>query len=207
MQTGAGRRRARGARARLRVHRPSPSSTSSRARSSSAARTAASPTSRGGRARGAGAWREAFLRMPYLRDMLVRLGVLSDTFETAITWERLPAFHEAVVGATRAALGERVPRDLPLHARLPRRPGALLHRARAGPPRRRARAVARDEARGLRRDPRRRRHDHPPPRRRPRPPPAGTTRQRPDPFAAALRAAKAAVDPKAILNPGVLLDP
>ena len=43
--------------------------------------------------------------MPYLRDMLVRLGVLSDTFETAITWERLPAFHEAVVGATRAAPG------------------------------------------------------------------------------------------------------
>jgi alkyldihydroxyacetonephosphate synthase len=31
--------------------------------------------------------------------------------------------------------------------------------------------------------------------------------QRPEPFAAALRAAKAAVDPKAILNPGVLLDP
>ena len=29
-----------------------------------------------GRRRGAGAWREAFLRMPYLRDMLVRLGVL-----------------------------------------------------------------------------------------------------------------------------------
>ena len=28
---------------------------------------------------GAGAWREAFLRMPYLRDMLVRLGILSDT--------------------------------------------------------------------------------------------------------------------------------
>ena len=45
---------------------------------------------------GAGAWREAFLRMPYLRDMLVRLGILTDTFETAITWERLPAFHEAV---------------------------------------------------------------------------------------------------------------
>ena len=31
--------------------------------------------------------------------------------------------------------------------------------------------------------------------------------QRPEPFAAGLRAAKAAVDPKAILNPGVLLDP
>ena len=32
-------------------------------------------------------------------------------------------------------------------------------------------------------------------------------RQRPDPFAAALRAAKAAVDPAGMLNPGVLLDP
>jgi alkyldihydroxyacetonephosphate synthase len=32
-------------------------------------------------------------------------------------------------------------------------------------------------------------------------------RQRPDPFAEALRAAKAAVDPAGMLNPGVLLDP
>ena len=31
-------------------------------------------------------------------------------------------------------------------------------------------------------------------------------RQRPEPFAAALRAAKAAVDPRGILNPGVLFD-
>ncbi len=32
-------------------------------------------------------------------------------------------------------------------------------------------------------------------------------RQRPAPFAQALRAAKAAVDPEGILNPGVLIDP
>ena len=32
-------------------------------------------------------------------------------------------------------------------------------------------------------------------------------RQRPDPFAAALRAAKRALDPAGILNPGVLVDP
>jgi alkyldihydroxyacetonephosphate synthase len=32
-------------------------------------------------------------------------------------------------------------------------------------------------------------------------------RQRPEPFAAALRAAKAAVDPAGILNPGVLVNP
>ena len=31
--------------------------------------------------------------------------------------------------------------------------------------------------------------------------------QRPEPFAAALRGAKAAVDPAGLLNPGVLLDP
>lgn len=31
-------------------------------------------------------------------------------------------------------------------------------------------------------------------------------RQRPEPFAIALRAAKAALDPNAILNPGVLID-
>jgi alkyldihydroxyacetonephosphate synthase len=32
-------------------------------------------------------------------------------------------------------------------------------------------------------------------------------RQRPEPFAAALRAAKRELDPRAILNPGVLIDP
>ena len=32
-------------------------------------------------------------------------------------------------------------------------------------------------------------------------------RQRPDPFAAALRGAKAAGDPRGLLNPGVLIDP
>ena len=36
------------------------------------------------------AWREAFLRAPYLRDTLVAIGVLSETFETAITWDRFP---------------------------------------------------------------------------------------------------------------------
>src|SRR4051794_14980897 len=60
----------------------------------------------GGDDRSLGSWREAFLRMPYLRDVLVRLGVLTDTFESAVTWERFPAFHAAVTEAVRAALGE-----------------------------------------------------------------------------------------------------
>ena len=44
-------------------------------------------------------WREAFLGAPYLRDVFVAMGVLSETFETAITWERFPGFHERVTAA------------------------------------------------------------------------------------------------------------
>lgn len=47
----------------------------------------------------AGAWRAAFLRAPYLRDALVRLGVFVETYETAITWDRF----EGLVNAVRAA--------------------------------------------------------------------------------------------------------
>ena len=151
---------------------------------------------RAGARDGAGAWREAFLRMPYLRDMLVRLGVLSDTFETAITWERLPAFHEAVVGATRAALGERCRVTCRLTHVYPDGPApyfTVLAPARrgdeleqwlemksaasdailaAGGTITHHHAVGRDHRRWY-------------------------DAQRPEPFAAALRAAKAAVDPKA----------
>src|SRR5213078_1921436 len=62
-------------------------------------------------------------------------------------------------------------RHLPVHPRLSRRPGAVLHLRRRAPPRRRARAVARDQVRRLRGPGRRRRHHHAPPRRRPDPPP------------------------------------
>ena len=48
----------------------------------------------------AGAWRRAFLDAPYLRDALVGMGVISETFETAVTWDRFAAFHAAVIGAT-----------------------------------------------------------------------------------------------------------
>ncbi len=51
----------------------------------------------------AAAWRAAFLRAPYLRDELVRLGVLVDTFETAVTWDRFEALHAAVVAAATAS--------------------------------------------------------------------------------------------------------
>ncbi len=44
----------------------------------------------------AGAWRDAFLRMPYWRDPAVGLGVIMDTFETAITWDRFEDFYRSV---------------------------------------------------------------------------------------------------------------
>ena len=49
-----------------------------------------------------GAWREAFLRAPYLRDTFVAWACISETFETAITWDRFAAFHAAVIEAARA---------------------------------------------------------------------------------------------------------
>jgi alkyldihydroxyacetonephosphate synthase len=51
----------------------------------------------------AGQWRDAFLRMPYLRDPMIGLGAILDTFETAITWDRFGEFYRVVreeIGAT-----------------------------------------------------------------------------------------------------------
>jgi alkyldihydroxyacetonephosphate synthase len=53
-----------------------------------------------------GRWRTAFIRMPYARELTVPMGLINDTFETAITWERFEAFHTAVRKATVEALKE-----------------------------------------------------------------------------------------------------
>jgi alkyldihydroxyacetonephosphate synthase len=54
----------------------------------------------------AGQWRNAFIRMPYYRDLSVALGIISDTFETSITWDRFEGFYEAVRERTQAAIRE-----------------------------------------------------------------------------------------------------
>ena len=51
-------------------------------------------------------WRGAFFLAPYLRDTFVACGVLSETFETAITWDRLEEFHATVMETTRRAVAE-----------------------------------------------------------------------------------------------------
>ena len=51
-------------------------------------------------------WRTAFIRMPYARELTVPMGVINDTFESAITWDRFKSFHSAVRRATEEALME-----------------------------------------------------------------------------------------------------
>jgi len=59
----------------------------------------------------AGDWRTAFLRMPYWRDPAVGSGLVMDTFETAVTWERFPAFYDAIRAGVVAAIKRATGRD------------------------------------------------------------------------------------------------
>jgi alkyldihydroxyacetonephosphate synthase len=54
----------------------------------------------------AGAWRKMFVQGPYLRDAIAMLGLVVETFETAVTWDRFPAFHAAVLGAAQRSARE-----------------------------------------------------------------------------------------------------
>lgn len=150
-----------------------------------------------------GTWRDSFLRAPYVRDALVRLGVMVETVETACTWDRFDDLHQAVVDAAG-------PRDSTLVTyRLthvypdgpapyftilaPATRGAEVDRwdevklavndaiAAHGGTVTHHHAVGRDHRRWY-------------------------DTERPAPFHAALCAAKAALDPGGILNPGVLID-
>jgi alkyldihydroxyacetonephosphate synthase len=153
------------------------------------------------------AWRSSFLRMPYQRDALARRSIIAETFETATTWDRFPGLHAAVTGAAGEAMAgicgsglvscrfTHVYPDGPapyfgIYA--PGRWGSTVAQwddikaavseaitAHGG-------TITHHHAVG---------RDHRP----------WYDAQRPEPFAAALRAAKAALDPAGVLNPGVLI--
>jgi alkyldihydroxyacetonephosphate synthase len=76
----------------------------------SAGAAGAAGGSAGGSAGGGdqGAWRASFLRAPYTRDALIRLGLVVETVETACTWSRFEALHAAVIAAAQAAAPARV---------------------------------------------------------------------------------------------------
>jgi alkyldihydroxyacetonephosphate synthase len=163
-----------------------------------------------------GAWRHAFLAAPYLRDTFVAIGVLSDTFETAITWDRFTDFHATLIETARAAVAEACGAPVEGDA-APKVSCRFTHVYPDGPapyftvlaPARRGSEVEQwDEikaavseavidAGGTITHHHAVGRDHRP----------WYDRQRPEPFAEALRAAKRAVDPAGMLNPGVLIDP
>ncbi len=58
----------------------------------------------GQRADAGGSWRSSFVRAPYLREQLILLGVLVETFETAVTWDRLDGLVAQVTVAVTDAL-------------------------------------------------------------------------------------------------------
>jgi alkyldihydroxyacetonephosphate synthase len=163
-----------------------------------------------------GAWRHAFLAAPYLRDTFVACGVLSDTFETAVTWDRFAEFHGRVMETARHAIAE-VCGAAPDGRGSPRLACRFTHVYPDGPapyytvlcPARRGGELEQwDEikaavsemvidAGGTITHHHAIGRDHRP----------WYDRQRPDPFARALRAAKRELDPAGVLNPGVLIDP
>jgi alkyldihydroxyacetonephosphate synthase len=161
-----------------------------------------------GREGAVGAWRNAFIGVN--AGLTAGLGLLADTFETAITWDRWPAFDASVrervgrvlaetlgPGATLACRFTHVYPDGPapyysFSGIAPRGAEAELWRiikteatnavVDAGGTVTHHHAVGRLHA-------------------------AGYARQRPALFGDVLRAAKRTLDPNGILNPGVLIDP
>jgi len=163
-----------------------------------------------------GTWRSAFLLAPYLRDTFVACGVLSETFETAITWDRFEDFHATTMEAVRGKVAEvcDAPAEGPGSPRLscrfthvyPDGPApyftVMAPAVRGGEVEqwdeiKAAAAEAVIEGGGTITHHHAVGRDHRP----------WYDRQRPAPFAAALRAAKAELDPAGLLNPGVLIDP
>jgi alkyldihydroxyacetonephosphate synthase len=163
-----------------------------------------------------GQWRGAFLLAPYLRDTFVACGVLSETFETAITWDRFEEFHATVMETARRAAAEvsGAPADGPGAPRVSCRlthvypDGAAPYFTVLAPAIRGGEVEQWDEIKaavsaalidggGTITHHHAVGRDHRP----------WYDRQRPAPFAAALRAAKAELDPAGMLNPGVLIDP
>jgi alkyldihydroxyacetonephosphate synthase len=172
--------------------------------------TVRTSTSEGAREGAAGNWRNAFVRAPYTRDAIVALGIISETFETACTWDRFGALHAEV---TRAVIETAEAVDAwpavvtcrfthvypdgpaPYFTVLARGDDgrqldqwAAIKAAASDVLVRNGATITHHHAVG---------RDHRP----------WYDRQRPEPFAHALRAAKAAVDPAGVCNPGVLVDP
>jgi alkyldihydroxyacetonephosphate synthase len=158
----------------------------------------------------AGRWRQRFLRMPWYREAMTARGIITDTFETAVTWERFPRLYEQVRLTTAQAIREVTGKAGWVSCRLTHvypdgaaayftfcalgKKEALVQqfweikRAALNAVTEHGGTITHHHAVG---------RDHRP----------WYDRERPMLFAEALRATKQALDPRWLLNPGVLLDP
>jgi alkyldihydroxyacetonephosphate synthase len=158
----------------------------------------------------AGAWRNKFIRAPHYSEHAVARGILSSTFETSMTWERFRDFHGKITKITRDTIKRVTGRDGTVTCRFthvyPDGPclyftfGGLLDKR-----------IMLDQFMEVLTTCTAATVEH-----------GGTTthhhavgrfhrpfydKQRPELFARALRGAKRELDPKGMLNPGVLIDP
>jgi alkyldihydroxyacetonephosphate synthase len=162
----------------------------------------------------AGAWRNAFIRMPFWRDRLIGAGIIFDTFETAVTWSSFAQFYDGVRAEVRDAIRRSTGQDAVISCRFthvyPDGPAPYFSYAVLG-----TRTGDMAEAISKWRDIKSVCNDvvtrlggtvthHHAVGRDHRP---GYEAEVPGLFRAALAAAKARLDPAGILNPGVLIDP
>jgi len=167
-------------------------------------RTDAAATREGG----AGAWRNSFINAPYLRDALVSIGILAETFETAITWDRFERLHARLMKEVLDALvrtcgaGTLTCRFTHVYPDGPAPYYSLLAPTRRGAEIEQWDAVKKVASDVLAAEGATITHHHAVGRDHR----AWYDRERPEGFARALRAAKAELDPAWVLNPGVLFD-
>ncbi|MEV6771099.1 FAD-binding oxidoreductase [Nocardia sp. NPDC051030] len=152
-------------------------------------------------------WRSSFLRMPYQRDALARRAMIVETFETACTWDKFETLHANITSAAQSALAEicggglitcrftHVYPDGPAPYYGIYAPGRWGSTVAQWDEIKTAVSEAISSSGGTITHHHAVGRDHRP----------WYDRQRPAPFATALHAAKQALDPAGILNPGVLL--
>ena len=162
----------------------------------------------------AGAWRKSFMRMPYWRDPAVGLGVIMDTFESAITWDRFEEFYRCIKSEVGTAIARATGQQAMLSCRLthlyPDGPAPYFTFAARGAADgsvagalaawREIKQAANEAViahggtithhHAVGRDHR-----------------GGYEREAADVYRAMLAAAKRVADPRGIMNPGVLIDP
>lgn len=154
------------------------------------------------------AWRSSFLRMPYQRDALAAQSMIVETFETACTWDQFPRLRDAVVEAANSAIssigsaGMVTCRFTHVYPDGPAPYFGVYAAGRWGSTVAQWDQIKAAVSEALINNGGTITHHHAVGRdHRP-----WYDRQRPEPFAAGLRAIKSTMDPAGLLNPGVLID-